>query len=309
MFAQKFIRGFPTFCGWSRRSCLFSWLKAMYWPSARSSIIATLRSRPLQCKYDSISLKDDSFILPTTTSVLVGQRDQRVQVATGFVERNHCSLAKFEISIWILSEPNPRWRWHGGGGHGFPGALQDGFNDSKLHRDRFAVCQGRRFAVSKRVRMINTSPGTKQSCWMPFHYFEILCIVDVAWCHTCGSVRSKIDSLAGLVSYFSFPIILLMAEILHHLGWCWNPINNGKNYRSLNWCRISAINSSSKVGCLFGTSGTTAGCEGEYGSCPNLKSRCCSWVVASNIHPYAIWGRWTPILTSIFFKGVGSTTN
>ena len=35
--------------------------------------------------------------------------------------------------------------------------------------------------------------------------------------------------------------ILLMAEILYHLGWCWNPINNGKNYLSLNWwvCRIS----------------------------------------------------------------------
>ncbi len=29
-------------------------------------------------------------------------------------------------------------------------------------------------------------------------------------------------------------LLLLMAEILHHLGWCWNPINNGKNYRSLN---------------------------------------------------------------------------
>ena len=26
-------------------------------------------------------------------------------------------------------------------------------------------------------------------------------------------------------------IILLMAEILHHLGWCWNPINNGINYQ------------------------------------------------------------------------------
>ena len=25
--------------------------------------------------------------------------------------------------------------------------------------------------------------------------------------------------------------LLLMAEILHHLGWCWNPINNGINYQ------------------------------------------------------------------------------
>ena len=29
-------------------------------------------------------------------------------------------------------------------------------------------------------------------------------------------------------------VILLMAEIPNnHLGWCWNPINNGKNYLSL----------------------------------------------------------------------------
>ena len=25
--------------------------------------------------------------------------------------------------------------------------------------------------------------------------------------------------------------VLLMAEILHHLGWCWNPKNNGINYQ------------------------------------------------------------------------------
>ena len=38
--------------------------------------------------------------------------------------------------------------------------------------------------------------------------------------------------------------ILLMAEILHHLG-CMKPytVNNGKT-TNLNWCRISAINSS-----------------------------------------------------------------
>ena len=27
-----------------------------------------------------------------------------------------------------------------------------------------------------------------------------------------------------------------MAEILHHLGWCWNPINNGIVTTNLNWC-------------------------------------------------------------------------
>ena len=34
-------------------------------------------------------------------------------------------------------------------------------------------------------------------------------------------------------SHLSFisALVLLMAEILHHLGWCWNPINNGKNYQ------------------------------------------------------------------------------
>ena len=26
-------------------------------------------------------------------------------------------------------------------------------------------------------------------------------------------------------------VILLMAEILHHLGWCWNPINHGINFQ------------------------------------------------------------------------------
>ncbi len=38
-------------------------------------------------------------------------------------------------------------------------------------------------------------------------------------------------------------MILLMAEILHHLGWCWNPINNGINYQPQLVSRISAINS------------------------------------------------------------------
>ncbi len=33
-----------------------------------------------------------------------------------------------------------------------------------------------------------------------------------------------------------------MAEILHHLGWCWNPINNGINYQPQLVSRISAIN-------------------------------------------------------------------
>ncbi len=32
--------------------------------------------------------------------------------------------------------------------------------------------------------------------------------------------------------------------IPNHLGWCWNPINNGKNYQPQLVSRISAINSS-----------------------------------------------------------------
>ena len=35
-------------------------------------------------------------------------------------------------------------------------------------------------------------------------------------------------------------VLLLMEQILHHLG-CINPVNNGMNI-PMNWCRISAIN-------------------------------------------------------------------
>ena len=34
-------------------------------------------------------------------------------------------------------------------------------------------------------------------------------------------------------------VLLLMAEILHHLGWCWNPRNNGINYTPKLVIRIS----------------------------------------------------------------------
>ncbi len=41
-------------------------------------------------------------------------------------------------------------------------------------------------------------------------------------------------------------MLLLMAEISNnHLGWCWNPINNGINYKLVS--RISAINSRKHV--------------------------------------------------------------
>ena len=38
--------------------------------------------------------------------------------------------------------------------------------------------------------------------------------------------------------------ILLMAEILHHLGWCQNLVNDGINYQPQLVSRISSINSS-----------------------------------------------------------------
>lgn len=149
----------------------------MYWPSARSSIIATLRSRPLRCTYDSTSLKGWQLsILPTTTWVLVGQGDQRVRsVATGFVERdgNVTRLAalkslpaapslRFDDLDFVVSPEvkvawRPWWPW-------VPWCTSRWFQRFQAPQDGFAVCQGRRFAVSKGVcRMINTSPGTKQS--------------------------------------------------------------------------------------------------------------------------------------------------
>jgi hypothetical protein len=38
-------------------------------------------------------------------------------------------------------------------------------------------------------------------------------------------------------------MIWWVEEILHHLGWYFNPINNGINHLStINWGRISSIN-------------------------------------------------------------------
>ena len=59
-----------------------------------------------------------------------------------------------------------------------------------------------------------------------------------------------IPLLLGLqiMIFFSFQpflvILLLMEEILHHLGWLFNPINNGiiRNHHPW-WCRILSINS------------------------------------------------------------------
>ncbi len=34
---------------------------------------------------------------------------------------------------------------------------------------------------------------------------------------------------------YDTPMVLLIAKILHHLGWCWNPINNGISTTNLNW--------------------------------------------------------------------------
>ena len=30
--------------------------------------------------------------------------------------------------------------------------------------------------------------------------------------------------------FFRAKVVRLMEEILHHMGWCWNPVNNGINY-------------------------------------------------------------------------------
>ena len=34
---------------------------------------------------------------------------------------------------------------------------------------------------------------------------------------------------------YDTPMVLLIAKILHHLGWCWNPIKNGISTTNLNW--------------------------------------------------------------------------
>ena len=65
-------------------------------------------------------------------------------------------------------------------------------------------------------------------------------------------------------------VLLLMAEILHHLG-CMKPYHNGKKL-PINWCRISAINSrSTNAGSPTATDGGRH--EGQGGTmecCPTL---------------------------------------
>ena len=66
--------------------------------------------------------------------------------------------------------------------------------------------------------------------------------------------------------------LLLMAEILHHLGWCWNPINNGKNYQPQLVSRISAIN----------------GIKTQWGQ----NSTCFPWVVRGDYHGLCLHKWW-----------------
>ena len=73
-------------------------------------------------------------------------------------------------------------------------------------------------------------PGTVESMFLKFLMFFLS--LGGYNNHNTPYKSTIFGHFLGVLHWF----ILLMTEIPNnHLGWCWNPINNGKNYLSLNW--------------------------------------------------------------------------
>ena len=89
----------------------------------------------------------------------------------------------------------------------------------------------------------------EQNLWRHSFKSKLLSTLGIRSAHLLRMVSWNLNTMPMLKRWWrGWPLhhsltILLMAEILHHLGWCWNPINNGKNYQPQLLSRISAINS------------------------------------------------------------------
>ncbi len=84
--------------------------------------------------------------------------------------------------------------------------------------------------VWRLIKKKASDPLNVQESWWSLAFW----VASRIWSHTTAIQKENNQHIRKpymLIHVSIFLVILLMAEILHHLGWCWNPINNGKNYQ------------------------------------------------------------------------------